>query len=160
MTTSADFTTEEWEILRAAPWAAGILVVYSDMHITGMVAEFKALWQSLEMPAAAGEAEELVASLVGGMRDSEDDEDSPRHDEDLDKDELLGLIAAASKIVDERCPPGEATAYKEWIAGAARATAEASREGWLFGIGGPQVSEKEAAAMVEIGSALGSGTPR
>ncbi len=155
MTTSNDFAEDEWEILRAAPWAAGILVVYSDMHITGMVSEFRALWDSLKMPVGAGEAEELVASLVCGMQDSEDDEDSPRHDEDLDKDQLLGLIGEATRIVDARCDPGEAAGYKEWIAQAALATAEASREGWFLGIGGPSVSEKEAAAMAEIESALG-----
>ena len=157
MTTRDDFSDEEWEILRAAPWAAGILVVYADMHIVGMATEFQALWDSLKMPAGVGEAEHLVASLVEGMRDSEDDQDSPRHDEELGKEELLGLITEAADIVSARCTPGVAAGYKEWISGAAQATAEASREGPFFGIGGQRVSDKEAIAMAEIDTALGRG---
>ncbi len=160
MTASADFTDEESEILRAAPWAAGILVVYADTHITGMASEFQALWDALRMPPGTGEAEELVTSLVEGMTEREDDPDSPRHDEDLDKGELLDLITTAARLVDERCAPAEADGYKEWITRAARATAEASREGWFFGVGGPLVSEKEASAMAEIEHALGrAGAP-
>lgn len=155
MTTRADFTDEESEILRAAPWAAGLLVVYADVHITGMVSEFQALWDSLRMPSGTGEAEEFVTSLVDAMTESEDDPDSPRHDEDLDKDELLDLITTAARLVDERCTRAEADGYREWITRAARATAEASREGWFFGVGGPLVSDREATAMAEIESALG-----
>lgn len=155
MTTRDDFTAGEWETLRSAPWIAGILVVFADAHITGMAGEFRALWDALTMPGAAGAAQDLVAALVREMEEREDDEDSPPAGEDLDQAELLALIGSAARIVDTKCGPDEAAGYKAWISKAAQATADASKEGWFFGIGGDRVSEKEAAAMAEIETALG-----
>jgi hypothetical protein len=155
MTTRDDFTTGEWETLRSAPWIAGLLVVFADAHITGMAGEFKALWDALRMPESAGAAQDLVAALVREMEEREDDEDSPAAGEDLDQAELLVLIGSAARIVDTKCGPDEAAGYKAWISQAAQATAEASREGWFFGVGGDRVSEKEETAMAEIEAALG-----
>ena len=154
MTTKDDFTPGEWERLLTAPWVAGILVVFADTHITGMAKEFQALWQSLTVEAPSGSAVGLVAELIQDMQDRDADEDTPAGDEELDKAELLDLITAAAELVRVKCSPDEAAAYDEWIRNAARATAEASRESWFFGIGGERVSDKEQAAMAEIEQAL------
>ena len=154
MTTKDHFTPGDWERLLTAPWVAGILVVFADTHITGMAKEFQALWQSLTVEAPSGSAAGLVAELVQDMQGREADEDTPAGDEDLDKEELLDLITAAAKLVDVKCAPDEAAGYRQWIMAAARATAEASKESWFFGIGGERVSDKEEAAMAEIEQAL------
>ena len=154
MTTKDDLTPDEWEHLLTAPWVAGILVVFADTHITGMAGEFRALWQSLTVePTGAGQG--IMTELIADLQDRESDEDTPAGDEDLDKEELLALISAAADLVDTRCRPDEAAAYKDWIRNAATATAEASKESWFFGVGGERVSDKERTAMAEIDTALG-----
>lgn len=153
MTTKDDLTPDEWEHLLTAPWVAGILVVFADTHITGMAGEFRALWQSLTVEPTG--AADLMAELIADLQAREGDEDTPGGDEDLDKEELLALISAAAALVDTRCRPDEAAAYKDWIRNAATATAEASKESWFFGVGGERVSDKEKAAMAEIDTALG-----
>lgn len=155
MSAKEDFSPAQWENLLAAPRAAGLLVVFADTHITGMASEFRALWDSLTEGSPGGADPELVTALIADLRDRETDEDTPTDDEDLDQEALVALITAAAALVDAVCPADEAAGYKDWVIHAARATAEASRESWFFGIGGPRVSEKERDAMAEIEAALG-----
>ena len=159
MTTKDDFTPDEWERLLTAPWVAGLLIVFADTHITGMAGEFRALWQALTVDAPSDAPGDLLAELVADMEERDGDEDTPAGDEDLDKEELLALLASAADLIDARCRPDEATGYREWIRNAATATAEASKESWFFGIGGERVSSKEKDAMAEIDAALGRWEP-
>jgi len=50
--------------------------------------------------------------------------------------------------------PADAEQYKQWVYQSAQNSANAAKEGGVFGIGGERVSEAEATALKEIASAL------
>jgi len=51
------------------------------------------------------------------------------------------------------CPPDEALGFKLWITGVAGASAKASSEGRVLGIGGDRVSTDEHESLDAIGAA-------
>ena len=44
---------------------------------------------------------------------------------------------------------------KEWLAGVAKATAEATKEGGFLGFGGTLISDEEKAALATVNTTLG-----
>jgi hypothetical protein len=156
MTSQTDFTAEEWDVLTAAPWVAGVMIVMADSHVTGMFGEFRAMAKSVANVDAAAGAEQLVGALVVDMKENDvEDKLGKDLDRDESKEELMALLRAGADIVDSKCSPAEAAGYKRWVLGTAEATAEASRESGFFGIGGERVSAKEKAAIAEIQATLG-----
>ena len=65
----------------------------------------------------------------------------------------IGLFLAVA--VTWLAPPAAAQAVKDWLASAARMTAEAGRDGAVLGIGGERVGGAESKALAEVGLALG-----
>jgi hypothetical protein len=72
-----------------------------------------------------------------------------------------GLEAArhAGAILEVAADPADAAAIRAWLLSAARAVAEASREGGVLGLGGEQVSTHERETIAAIADALGGDTP-
>lgn len=156
MTSKADFTIEEWDVLTSVPWVAGAMIVMADAHVTGMFGEFRAMAKSVKNLEAAPGADELVRAIVGDMEGKNSrDKAGKEKVRDESKEELLALLRAGADIVDSKCSPQEAAGYKQWVLGTAQMTAEASKESGFFGIGGERVSEKEKAAITEIQATLG-----
>lgn len=154
-----DYTDDEWTVLLTAPRIAGAFVVVSDLHVTGMLGEFKALALALTDRAADGADNRLVQSLIDAMGEAGDD-DQDDEPEAQDLDELRGvtrdLLVRAASIVDVKAATDEAVGYRRWIRAAATATAEARKESSFFGVGGERVSDAERTALAEIASALGT----
>jgi len=88
----------------------------------------------------------VVADFKAGNRagDATRAPAGPRPGEGRDVTALLALKA-----------PGEAEGFKRWLLGTAQRTAEAAKEGGVFGIGGVSVSDAEKAALGEVAGALG-----
>ncbi len=70
-----------------------------------------------------------------------------------DRDALTRLIAHATAAVKEHSP-SELEAFKATIRSIGKATAEAAKEGGIFGIGGTLVSDDEKAALAKIEAAI------
>lgn len=66
---------------------------------------------------------------------------------------VLGRVAAALKLVDQRATPAEAQAYRKLLREVTRATTEASGSG-LFGRG-EKVSDDERAYLAKLDQILG-----
>ena len=66
--------------------------------------------------------------------------------------QLLSLPQVAALLSQKA--PADAERYKQWVYQAAQNSANAAREGGVFGIGGERVSEAETAALQEIAAAL------
>lgn len=159
MTRRDDYIDDEWTLLLAAPRAAGGLVIFADLHVTGMLGEFKALGLALTDRTADGADNALVQSLIDAVDDydGEDVDDDKSEDGDDAKERSLDLLRSAARLVDGKATPEEAAGYRHWILGAALATAEARKESAFFGIGGERVSDDERVALAEISTALGIG---
>lgn len=160
MTTSADYTEEEWNELVKAPITAGVLIITSDPHVTSMMGEISAMMNAvLKQPVPVG-AEELVGALVRDIKAKTENKEMMEQMDVKGKDpeqvmgEMLAQLKDVCILLDEKSGADEANGFKQWIMGVAKATAEAGREGGFFGIGSVRVSEKEKIAMEEIVKAL------
>lgn len=78
-----------------------------------------------------------------------------KQDPAAQKAQLLAGVQAAVAALDATATPEEAAQLKQWLYGVGDAIAKAAKEGDFFGIGGKQVSDAEAAVLVEIKTALG-----
>jgi 2-methylisocitrate lyase-like PEP mutase family enzyme len=64
-------------------------------------------------------------------------------------------LRSALAILQARATPVDVDAYKGFVLAVVQTVAEAHREGGVAGIGGEEVSEREQAALDEIGALLG-----
>ncbi len=144
MTSKADFSEAEWETIREAPPAAGLMVAAASKGGT---------WrESFSLAKAYTEARKnhgssaLLDELVG---EKPKVDRSHAHSPDELKQASLKHIADAVALVDAKADAAEAAEYKKFIAGLAERVAEAHSED------GQKVSPGETAALGEINAALG-----
>ena len=69
------------------------------------------------------------------------------------KAQCLQTFSDVAALLSQKAP-AEAQAYKQWVYQAAQNSANAAKEGGVFGIGGERVSEAETAALQELATAL------
>ena len=167
MATKANFTPDEWKILLQSPLLAGIAVSAADPSgLFGMLKESMASARALLQAKADPNADELVKAvaedfgtsegrrlaqdglkaLLGGGKPAEI------------KPKALDALKAVSALLAAKAP-ADAIAYKTWLAGVAKAVAEAAPEGGFLGFGGTQVSDAEKATVADIATALGVPAP-
>ena len=70
----------------------------------------------------------------------------------------IDALKAAAAVLDAK-GGADAVPFKTWLAGVAKAVAEAAPEGGFLGFGGTQVSEAEKATVAQIAAALGVPAP-
>jgi hypothetical protein len=163
MTTKAAFTPDEWKSLLQSPLLVGIAVSAADPSgLFGMLKESMASARAHLQAKADPNADELVKAVADDFGTSEG--------RALAQDGLKGLLGggkpadikpkaldalrAVSALLASKAP-ADAIAYKTWLAGVAKAVAEAAPEGGFLGFGGTQVSDAEKATLAEISAALG-----
>jgi hypothetical protein len=145
MTTKADLTPEEWELIATAPTGAGLIVASASRGGT-----FK---ESFSMAKAYTEARqqhgesELLDELVA-TRPKVDRTRS--HSVEELKEHHLERLREAISVVEQKATPEEADDYKKFVRGLAEGVAAAHEEG------GEAVSGAEQSVVDEIGAALGS----
>jgi len=168
MTTKTDFTPEAWQAILAAPGAIGTLVMTASFGLGDVLKEAKALSQQLnalvqqpgDLPLlvalAADYKQKQEAEKAQGAKPATPATPAPeKQDPAAQKAQLLAGLQAAVAAVDATATPEEAAQLKQWLYGVGDAVAKAAKEGDFFGIGGKQVSDAEAAVLVEIKTALG-----
>ena len=102
----------------------------------------KAVAGDFETSEGRGLAQEGVKALLAGANPA-----------DI-KVRTADALRALSALLAAKAP-ADAAAYKSWLAGVAKAVAEAAPEGGFLGFGGTQVSDAEKATLAEISAALG-----
>ena len=149
MTGKADFTDEEWNVVREGPPSAGMIVLVSSKG-----GSFRETWAMAKTFAEArqkhGESE-LLDEIVNAK--PEMDHTRYKSPEEL-KEASLGHIRDAVALLKEKATPEEADEYKKFIVALADRVAEARKEGFL-GLSGERVSDDEKTAIQEIEAALG-----
>ena len=163
MATKANFTPDEWKTLLQSPLIVGIAVSAADPSgLFGMLKESMASARALLQAEADPNADELVKAVAGDFETSEG--------RALAQEGVKAMLAGAKPAdiktrtadcaqraldASRRQGPADALAYKTWLAGVAKAVAEAAPEGGFLGFGGTQVSDAEKATLAEISAALG-----
>ena len=160
MLAKSNFTTEEWNVIRRAPFTAGLVVVAaSPSGPFGVVKEMFAVGQTLADVKLHGAASGLVKALVADLETPEARQQSmPTELQAKTTDQLrsaaLEACRQAAAIVAKKGEPDEAQAFKGWLVSIGEKVAEAAKEGGFLGIGGTRVSDQEKSALKDLSSAL------
>lgn len=163
MLTKADFTTEEWNVIRRAPFMAGLVVVAaSPSGPLGVLKEMFAVSKVLADAKLHGASSDLVKALVADLATAEARQESaPAELQGKTPDEMraaaLEACRQAATLVRKKATPEEAQAFTAWLVSVGQKVAEAAKEGGFLGFGGTLVSEKEASAVKDLAAALGAG---
>ena len=168
MTTKADFTPEAWQAILAAPGAIGTLVMNASFGLGDMIKEAGALSKQIDALVQQPGDLPLLVALAADYKQQQEAEKAQatkpatpatpapeKQDPAAQKAQLLAGVQAAVAALDATATPEEAAQLKQWLYGVGDAVAKAAKEGDFFGIGGKQVSDAEAAVLVEIKTALG-----
>jgi hypothetical protein len=160
MTTKANFTPEEWNLLRRAPMMAGLVVVAaSPSGPVGILQETFAVGKVLA-EAKAQSPGELISSLVADLTTEEGRKAARPADlvgksPEQIKSNALDSLRQVGTLLDQKARPEESQAVKRWLHDTGKRVSEAAKEGGVLGLGGTQVSEQEKAALNELGRSLG-----
>lgn len=141
MTSSADFTPEEWEIVREGPTSAGMIVSTADRG--GTFREVFAMAKAYTEARQEHGDSELLDELVSHK--PEVDRTKSRSAGEL-KEHGLTRIREAVALVEQKATPQELDGYRRFVVSLAQRVAAAKSD----------VSEVETAAIAEIEAALAS----
>ncbi|MGV1050179.1 MAG: hypothetical protein ACOYD4_16825 [Solirubrobacterales bacterium] len=142
MTSSTDFTPEEWDAVREGPTSAGMIVSTADRG--GTFREVFAIAKAYTEARQEHGDSELLDELVSHK--PEMDRTKAHSTEEL-KEHGLARIREAVALVEQKATPAELDDYRRFVVSLAQRVAAAKAE----------VSEAETAAIAEIEAALGAG---
>lgn len=157
MTKKADYSEDEWATLRRAPMVAGMAITLADPG--GPIEATKEIMATLKAITSPGSDEELVVAL------SQDAMALAQQHHNLMGDfkprgamagqQVLDELRRANDIVGAKATPGEVAAFRAWLMEAAKAAAEAAKEGGFMGFGAELVSQGERDMLEQLGKILG-----
>jgi hypothetical protein len=141
MTGKADFTSEEWDLIREGPPTAGMVALTADKGGT-----FRETWALAKAYTEArkehGESE-LLDTLVAEKPDVK------RYSSSQELDDVgLSRLTEAVNLLGQKANNAEVAAYKKFVMQVAEGVAEAHKEH------GAEVSDAERAAIEKIAAAL------
>jgi hypothetical protein len=144
MTGSADFTAEEWDVVREGPTSAGMIVSTAQRGGTfrEVFAMAKAYTEARKEHGDSALLDELVSSKP------EMDHTKSHSPEEL-KEHGLQRIREAITLVEQKASAEEVGDYRLFVISLAKRVAGAKNEG------DEPISEAESAAIAEITQALG-----
>jgi len=160
MTTKADYTDDEWRVLRRAPLVAGLAISLADPG--GPIEVTKETLAALKAARTPPSDDELLVAVSQDL-----DAQIRGHEKPMDELKIRGRtarkqvveeLAAVNGILTAKATPEEAASFRLWLVQAAEGTAEAAKEGGFFGVGATQVSKGESAMLDQIRTILGVGT--
>jgi hypothetical protein len=162
MTTKADYTAEEWNVIMQSPMAAAMVVMFaSPSNPVGLAQESfavsKMLAENVGKPSGVG----LIDAVAEQIKDPEGRKaaqpPSPQAGADLAalKGRALDTLRQLSDVLAAKSTADEATSFRHWILATAQRVAGAAKEGGFLGIGGTSISAEETAAIAEVERMLG-----
>ena len=156
MSTKADFSADQWDLLRTSPMMAAVLVMTaSPSGPVGLVQESAAAGRMI-LEAADTAQTPLLKSLADDMKGSMSiAKMPPRATPTAVQEAATEILRRTSELLETKATPEEATEVRQWLTKVAQATAEAAKEGGFLGFGGTLVSEQEKAAIARVNSTLG-----
>jgi hypothetical protein len=147
MTTKADFTEQEWELVLEGPTSAGMIVITAQRG--------GALRETVSMAKAYAEARQQhgQSELLDGIVAAKPEIDHTRYGSPQElKEHCLAHLRDAVALLDGKATPQELDEYKRFIVNLADKVARAHRES---GRGEDPVSDTEKTAIATIVEALG-----
>ena len=152
MTTKADYTKSEWQLLLQAITLVLMIVIASELTFFSAVKEVFALNTIIKRLRLNYQHNQLIQDLLVDYADAEtkikiNEIENAENFADFLEDGLEKLKAAVA-IANLKATPIEAQEYKEFLYEIANEIAHTSGEG-IFGTG-PKVSEREAIVLEQL----------
>jgi len=141
MTAKADFSPEEWELVREGPPTAGMVALTAESG--GSFRESWALAKAYTEARNEHGESELLDALVAEKPDLK----RYKTTEELE-DKGLRRLTEAVALLEQKATAGEVVAYKKFALGVAERVAEAHKEG------DRPVSAGERTAIEKLGASL------
>jgi hypothetical protein len=160
MAKKADFTPEEWQQILSLPQIASLyLALASPSGLLGLAQEMIASTKGIAEALKASSGNELIDAVAADIREKAEKRErmepplKPGNDLNEMKAQCLRACRDVAALLSQKAP-ADAEQYKQWVYQSAQNSANAAKEGGVFGIGGERVSEAETAALKEIAIAL------
>ena len=160
MAKKVDFTSEEWQLILSMPQVASLyLALASPSNPLGLAQEMSASTKGIVEALKSSSGNELIDAVAADIREKAEKRErmepplKPGNDLNEMKAQCLRACREVAALLSQKAP-AEAQVYKQWVYQAAQNSANAAKEGGVFGIGGERVSEAETAALKEIAIAL------
>jgi len=158
MTSKADYTDEEWNQLRRAPFVAGLAISMADPG--GPIEMAKETMATLRAATTPPSKEELLVAVAQDIASMMNEKQNPLKDFKPDSAALAGKmildeLKAVNEIATAKATPEEADAFRRWLLAVARAAADAAKEGGFMGFGAELVSQGEQRMLGELRVTLG-----
>jgi hypothetical protein len=141
MTGKADFTPEEWELVREGPPTAALMAMTAEKG--GSFRESWALAKAYTEARKAHGESELLDALAGEKPDLK----RYKSAEELES-QGLGRLTEAVELLEQKATADEVASYRKFALDVAQRVAAAHKEG------GEQVSDAERAAIELVESSL------
>ena len=161
MAKKADFTPEEWQQILSLPQVGSLyLALASPSGPLGLAQELIASTKGIVETLKSSSGNELIDAVAADIREKAEKRErlepplKTSNDPNAMKAQCLQIFREAAALLSQKAP-ADAQAYKQWVYQAAQNSANAAKEGGVFGIGGERVSEAETAALQELATALG-----
>ena len=161
MSTKTDFTQEEWDTLRNAPYlAATAVMVAGRSGIFGSIKEVFVTAQTFYESASSEHPLIKALSTQDEVKLSQEFvSNQVSFREAAQAPEKLRSLAvekcqAAVGLLNQKGGTGEAESYKRWVMDIAEKVANAAKEGAFLGLGGERVSDDEKVVLTDLASAL------
>ena len=160
MSGKADFSVDEWDLLRSSPLMASLLVVAaSPSGPVGLIQESAAAGKLIMKTAGTAQTPLLKALSEDVMQTMTIPRPPPGATPRQVQGAAAEILRRSSELLARKATPEEANEVTAWLAKVAQVTAEAAKEGGFLGIGGTFVSDEEKGALATVSSALGLGAP-
>jgi hypothetical protein len=154
------YTAEEMSTIAEAPMMIGMAVAMADMGIVSTAIEAAAMSKEVAGAAAKYPNNSIIQSVFSeaAMKSGQIKMEKPDiKPEDVQSgaviDKSIAAASAAITAIGDKATAEEVVEFKQFIYACAEAVANAAGSG-LFGSGNPKVSDKEAAALTKIKTAL------
>ncbi len=163
MTGKADFTPEEWWLLKETPLRVGAAVmVAAPSGTSGTMQEIVANATALANASQLFPDSELIKALTTPDDDkqaykpalAEVGDADRRAREERVKAETLDMCRRVADLLDHKVAAEQAREYKQWVMQVGGDVAQAAEEGGLMRIGAKRVSVPEVKMLTDIAAAL------
>jgi hypothetical protein len=141
MTGKADFTPEEWDLVREGPPTAGMIALTASKG-----GSFRETW-ALAKTFTEARQHHGESALLDDLVAEKPDVKRYHSPEEVEEQGLM-RIGEAIALLNEKASPGEVEGYKKFTLDVAERVAEAHKEG------GEPVSPEERAAIEKIAASL------
>lgn len=153
MSTKADYSKEEWELLCAGPALAGVGVLLLDAGVIADRQELSAIAKTTSAAKAEYSGDAFLQAIIAEL--GEHDAKHVRH-EGMTTDEVLGKLKEIDAILDKKGGENESVVYKNFLFHVADAAAHAS--GGFFGLG-DKVNDEEKTYLAALKDILFRAAP-